>query len=121
MAALLAFLVFLAWFTAGSLTSDSMRFPYGYISAGGLALFLFAGMVIGRGKQAPAAAITTALAAFFATLGAWLILTRFNLVQAPIPAPHTEAMLEVVAFMTVAALLLGFAGAWLTGRSRKSS
>jgi hypothetical protein len=67
-AALAAFLIYTGYFIAGSLVSDSMRFPYGYVSAGGLILFFATGFYIARHYTAVAAGTATGLAALFASL-----------------------------------------------------
>jgi hypothetical protein len=114
-AALGAFLIFTAYFVAGSLVSDSMRFPYGYVSIGGLILFFAAGFFIARHYTARSAAIATAMASLLASLVAWLILALLN----PDPKPQSSAIGEVVVLMTVAALGLGWAGAWVAGGTRR--
>lgn len=112
-----AFLVFTAYFIAGSLVSDSMRFPYGYVSAGGLVLFFLAGFYVARHSTVVAAATATALAALFASLAAWGIMSLLHPGNASSPRPQVEAIGEVVVLMAGAALVVGFAGALLGGRS----
>ena len=112
-----AVFVFTAYFTAGSLVSDSMRFPYGYVSAGGLLLFFLAGFYIARHSTIGAASIATALAALFASLAAWGIMGLLHPGNASMPRPQVEAIGEVVVLMTGAALVVGFAGAWMGGRT----
>ena len=115
-AALAAFLVFTAYFVAGSLVSDSMRFPYGYVSAGGLILFFLAGYYIARHSTVVAAAVITALATLFASLVAWGIMSLLHPGTAGLPKPQVEAIGEVVVLMTGAALVAGFLGALIAGR-----
>jgi hypothetical protein len=112
-AALAAFLVFTAYFIAGSLVSDSMRFPYGYVSAGGLILFFLAGYHIARHSTIAAAAVSTGLAALFASLVAWGIISLLHPGTAGLPKPQAEAIGEVVVLMTGAALIVGWLGAWI--------
>lgn len=116
-ATLAAFLIFTAYFIAGSFVSDSMRFPYGYVSAGGLVLFLLAGYLIARHYTLLAAGTATALAALFATLVAWGTMALLSPASAPTPKPQAEAIGEVVVLMTVAALFVGLIGAWIGGRA----
>jgi hypothetical protein len=111
-ASVIAFFVFTAYFIVGSLISGSMRFPYGYVSAGALVLFFIAGFYIVRHYHIRAAALATGIAAFFSSLASWLILARLN----PEPRPQTDAIGEVVVLMTVAALVAGFFGALVARR-----
>ena len=115
-AAIAAFLIFTAYFIAGSLVSDSMRFPYGYVSAGGLLLFFLAGYYIARHYTVIAAGVITGLAALFASLVAWGIISLLHPGTAGLPKPQVEAIGEVVVLMTGAALLVGFLGALMAGR-----
>jgi len=120
-AVVIAFLVFTAYFIAGSLISDSMRFPYGYVSAGGLLLFFLTGFYIARHYTVLAAGVTTGLAALFASLVAWGIMSLLHPGTAGLPRPQVEAIGEVVVLMTGAALVSGFLGAVIAGRgSRKA-
>jgi uncharacterized membrane protein len=116
-AAVGAFFIFTAYFVAGSLISDSMRFPYGYVSAGGLVLFLATGFYIARHYSTVAAGVATGLAALFASLAAWGIMAMLNPSNAVEPRPQAQAIGEVVVLMTIAALVAGFIGAWVGGRS----
>jgi hypothetical protein len=116
-ATLTAFLVFTAYFVAGSLISDSMRYPYGYISAGALLLFFVTGLYVARHHTVPAAATATALAALFASLAAWGIMTMLNPSNAAELKPRAQAIGEVVVLMTLAALVVGVIGAWIGGRT----
>jgi hypothetical protein len=116
-AALAAFFVFTAYFVAGSLISDSMRFPYGYVSAGGLVLFFVTGLFIARHYTVLAAATATGLAALFASLAAWGVMALLHPSNAAEPRPQVEAIGEVVVLMTLAALVVGLFGAWTGGRS----
>ena len=116
-AATAAFLIFTAYFIAGSLVSDSMRFPYGYVSAGGLLLFFLTGFYIARHYTVFAAGVTTGLAALFASLVAWGIMSLLHPGNAGLPRPQVEAIGEVVVLMTGAALVVGFIGAWIGGRA----
>lgn len=121
-AAIAAFLIFTAYFIAGSLISDSMRFPYGYVSAGGLLLFFLAGYSIARHYTVIAAGVITGLAALFASLVAWGIMSLLHPGTAGLPKPQVEAIGEVVVLMTGAALVVGFLGALIAGRgARKAS
>lgn len=115
-----AFLVFTGYFIAGSFISDSMRFPYGYVSAGGLILFFITGFYIARHYTVVAAGTATALAALFASLAAWGIMSLLNPGNAGLPKPQVEAIGEVVVLMTGAALVVGFLGA-LAGQRRVPS
>lgn len=115
-ASLAAFLVFTAYFLAGSLISDSMRFPYGYVSAGGLGLFLATGYYVARHYTVAAAAVATGLAALFASLTAWGVMARLSPGSADAPRPQVDAIGEVVVLLTAAALLLGAVGAWLAAK-----
>jgi hypothetical protein len=115
-AALAACLFFTGYFVAGSLISDSMRFPYGYVSAGGLVLFFATGFYIARHYTVVAAATATAFAALFATLAAWGIMAFLHPANAATPRPQVEAIGEVVVLMTGAALVVGFVGAWMATR-----
>lgn len=114
---LAAFLFFTAYFIAGSLISDSMRFPYGYVSAGGLILFFGAGFYLARHCSVGAAATATGLASLFACLVAWGIMAALNPGNAAMPKPQVEAIGEVAVLMTGAALVLGLVGAWVGSRS----
>jgi hypothetical protein len=116
-ATLASFLIFTAYVIAGSLVSDSMRFPYGYVSAGALLLFLFTGIYIARHYTLIAAGVATGLAALFASLAAWGILSLLHPGTAGRPRPQAEAIGEVVVLMTVAALAVGFLGAWIGTRA----
>lgn len=116
-AAFFSFLAFTAYFIAGSLISDSMRFPYGYVSIGALVLFFCTGYYIARHYRLHSAAVATGLAAFLASVAAWIILGIVNPLRVPTPRPQASAMGEVVVLMTVAALLVGGLGAWVAGRS----
>lgn len=116
-AALAACLIFTAYFIAGSLISDSMRFPYGYVSAGALILFFATGYYVARHYTVAAAAVATGLAALFASLLAWGIMARLHPGNASMPRPQVEAIGEVVVLMTGAALVVGFIGAWVGGRT----
>ena len=118
-AALIAFLVFTLYFVAGSLISDSMRFPYGYVSVGGLLLFFSTGFFVARHYSAHGAAMATATAALLASLVAWLVLGWLNPFRVSSPRPQPEAVGEVVILMTVAALLLGWLGAWVGMRTAR--
>ena len=115
-AALAAFFVFTAYFIAGSLISDSMRFPYGYVSAGALILFFGTGFYVARHYTAVAAGTATGLAALFASLAAWGIMSILNPSNAAEPKPQAQAIGEVVVLLTGAALVFGFLGAWVGGR-----
>ena len=118
-ATLASFLIFTGYFVAGSLVADSMRFPYGYVSAGGLILFFAAGFYIARHYNTVAAGITTGLAALFASLIAWGIMAKLNPGNAAAPKPRVQAIGEVVVLLTAAALVVGFVGAWVGGRSNR--
>jgi hypothetical protein len=118
-AALAAFLIFTAYFIAGSLVSDSMRFPYGYVSAGAIILFLATGFFIARHYTMLAAATATGLAALFASLVAWGIMSLLHPGTAELPKPQVEAIGEVVVLMTGAALVAGFIGALIAGRGSR--
>lgn len=115
-ASLIAFLIFTAYFLAGSMISDSMRFPYGYVSAGGLVLFFATGFYVARHYSVMSAAIATGLAALFASLAAFAIVARLSLGNATSPRPQPEAVGEVAVLMTVAALVAGALGALLAGK-----
>ena len=119
-AALAAFLVFTAYFIAGSLISDSMRFPYGYVSAGALLLFFGAGFFMARHSTMLGAAVATGLATLFASLVAWGIIGLLHPGNAGAPRPQAEAIGEVVVLMTGAALVVGFVGALAAGGGRKA-
>ena len=120
-AALAAFLIFTAYFIAGSLVSDSMRFPYGYVSAGAILLFLATGFFIARHYTMLAAATATGLAALFASLVAWGIMSLLHPGTAELPKPQVEAIGEVVVLMTGAALMAGFIGALIAGRGGRKA
>ena len=115
-AAFFAFLVFTAYFIAGSFVSDSMRFPYGYVSLGAVVLFLLTGYYIARHYRLHSAAVATAVAALLASVVAWIVLGLLNPLRAPTPRPQPSAMGEVIVLMTLAALVAGGAGAWIAGR-----
>ena len=89
-AALYAFLVFTAYFIAGSLVSDSMRFPYGYVSLGAIGLFALTGYYIARHYRLHSAAIATAIAALLASVAAWIVLGLLNPLRAPTPRPGSR-------------------------------
>ena len=111
-AAFAAFFVFTAYFIAGSLISDSMRFPYGYVSAGALLLFFGTGFYVARHYTTVAAGTATGLAALFASLASWGIMALLNPSNAAEPRPQAQAIGEVVVLLTGAALVVGFIGAW---------
>jgi hypothetical protein len=114
-ASLYAFLVFTVYFIAGSLISDSMQFPYGYVSVGGLILFFLSGFLVARHYRVITAALATGVAALLASLTGWLVIALVNPGQAPNPRPQTEAIGEVVLLMTLAGLIMGGCGAWVAG------
>ena len=116
-ATLATFLVFTGYFIAGSLVSDSMRFPYGYVSVGALLLFLLAGYYIARHYTVIAAGAITGLATLFASLVAWGIMSLLHPGTAGLPRPQVEAIGEVVVLMTGAAVVAGFLGALMAGRA----
>jgi hypothetical protein len=118
-AALFTFLGLTVYFVAGSMISDSMRFPYGYVSAGGLLLFALSGFFIAQHDSASRAAAATAVAALAASLAAWIILGLINPMFASQPRPRAAAVGEVIVLMTVSAYLVGWAGAWLGTRSTR--
>ena len=86
-------------------------------SAGALLLFFATGYYIARHYTVIAAAIATGLAALFASLLAWGIMARLHPGNASLPRPQVEALGEVVVLMTGAALVVGFVGAWIGGRT----
>ncbi len=109
----LTFLVLTAYFVAGSLVSDSMRFPYGYVSVGALILFLGIGFLLARHGSILNAALSTGIAGLASSLAAWAILYFVSPLRRGDPRPVADAVGEVVVVMTAAALLLGAIGASL--------
>jgi Na+/citrate or Na+/malate symporter len=112
----LAFLLFTAYFVAGSLVSDSMRFPYGYVSAGAVVLFMITGLLLVRRATVGRSALITGLAALLSTLAAWLVLYFVSPIRQADPRPVADAIGEVVLLMTLAGWLGGAIGAGIGGR-----
>ncbi|MEO8199535.1 MAG: hypothetical protein ABI679_03335 [Gemmatimonadota bacterium] len=114
---LLAFIFLTAYFVVGSLISDNMRFPYGYVSAGAIILFLLTGYLFARHGTVGGAALATGISGLDSSVAAWLILSFLSPLRHGDPKPVPDAIGEVVVLMTVAAILLGAIGA-LAGRKR---
>lgn len=113
-----AVLVFIVYFVAGSLISDSLRFPYGYVSVGALLLFGWAGYHFSHGAGVLAAAIATGIAALISALATWVLL---GLIGPNAPLPRPDAVAEVLVTMGLAAIGLGALGAALSHLSHRSS
>src|SRR5215510_779346 len=88
-----ATLVFVIYFVAGSLISDSLRFPYGYVSIGALLLFAWAGYHFSRSGTALHAAVATGAAALASALASWIVL---GLIGPSSPTPKADAVAEVL-------------------------
>ncbi len=106
----IAFLILTAYFVAGSLVSDSMRFPYGYVSLGALALFLITGLVLGRHATVGRAALITGVLALMSSLAVWIILYFVSPIRETNPRPVADAIGEVLLMMTLAGWLAGALG-----------
>jgi hypothetical protein len=111
-------LVFIVYFVAGSLISDSLRFPYGYVSVGALLLFAWAGFHFSRTTGVVASAVATGIAALISALAAWALL---GMVGPRSPAPRPEAVAEVLVTMSLAAIAIGALGAAASHLSHRSS
>lgn len=119
---LLAFSILTGYFVVGSLVSDSMRFPYGYVSMGALILFLGVGFLLARHGSVGNAVAASGIAGLASSLAAWIILYFISPLRRGDPRPVADAVGEVVVLMTVAATLLGAVGAVLgKGERRKPS
>jgi len=112
-------IVLLVYFVAGSLVADSMRFPYGYVSAGAVALFFLAGFLLVRYEGASRAIVAVGISALIASVLAWFVVDQ--LLSGSGPAARTDAMGEVVLTMVVGAVLVGGLGALAGGRQRRPS
>ena len=113
-----ATVVFIVYFVAGSLISDSLRFPYGYVSIGALLLFGWAGYHFCRSAGLLASAIATGMAALVSALASWILL---GLIGPSFPPPRADAVAEVLVMMTLAAIGIGALGAAVSHVSHRSS
>ena len=116
----IGFLGLTAYFVIGSLTSNSMSFPYGYVSAGALLLFFLLGLYASRWESVGSTAIVCGVVALSSSLAAWLILGLFNPLRQSEPSPQADAILEVVVLIAVAAMGVGGIGAMVGRRLRPS-
>ena len=114
----IAVLVFIVYFVAGSLISDSLRFPYGYVSVGALILFGWAGFHFSRPAGVVTSAVATGIAALVSALAAWAVL---GLLGPKAPPPQAQAVAEVLVTMTLAAIAIGAIGAAVSYLSHRSS
>lgn len=104
-------LVFIIYFVTGSLISDSLRFPYGYVSIGALLLFGWAGYHFSRSGTTLHAAVATGVAALASALASWIAL---GLIGPSSPAAKPDAVAEVLVVMALSATALGALGAGLS-------
>lgn len=113
--AVIVFLVLTGYLVLGSLISESMRFPYGYVSLGAVVLFFLTGFWLARQGGTGSAVVATAVVGFTSSVAAWVLLGLINPMRRNDPAPQTEAIGEVMVLLTLAAVVAGGMGA-LAGR-----
>ena len=109
-ACLIAFLV------AGSLITESQRFPYGYVTIGCVFASALAGFLVGR-QTAPG--IGAAAGGFVSLAGpivAWFILASLPPWHGAVPQARPGPVVEVMAILAIGGTVAGLVGGWLGRR-----